>query len=239
MGLLWNGELANAGEFDTAGTLQGEVWGDISRTNNTVSITNIFVKQKANAGSVFDDWEWYGDCQVPSGSLVLNTAQTKGRTGSSNLGGIWYQSGSTSTSFGVSAGTSSINIQSRWKSLHWGTSSAYRQFSVGIPTVSAPSTPSVSSTNVTTNSGRVNWSVGSAGSNCTYSSTTVEWGLTTGYGSSQGGLGQNSNLNITGLIPGTTYYYRVTAINGAGLTSSNTGSFQTVPTSFMFMGAPL
>jgi len=95
------------------------------------------------------------------------------------------------------------------------------------PTVLAPTT-----TNLKVNTVTLNGSV-----NANYLSTTVtfEWGTTTGYGNSitalQSPLTGNTsiaiNADLSGLIPETTYHFRISATNELGTTNSNDLEFTT------------
>ncbi len=92
-----------------------------------------------------------------------------------------------------------------------------------------------SATNVTTNSAQLNGTV-----TANYASTDVyfEWGLTTSYGNIipaipanvDGGLATAVLVEISGLEPNTTYYYRCVGANGAGITYGNVQSFNTLCT---------
>ena len=95
------------------------------------------------------------------------------------------------------------------------------------PTVLAPTT-----TNLKVNTVTLNGSV-----NANYLSTTVtfEWGTTTGYGNSitalQSPLTGNTsiaiNADLSGLIPETTYHFRISATNELGTTNSDDLEFTT------------
>jgi uncharacterized protein (TIGR02145 family) len=98
-----------------------------------------------------------------------------------------------------------------------------------------PSSYSFDATNITTNSATINGAV-----NPNYLSTVVifEYGLTTNYGNIitpiQNTNTGNSNINITaditGLIPGTIYHYRIRAENNLGISYGNNIVFETTLT---------
>jgi len=98
---------------------------------------------------------------------------------------------------------------------------------IAIPATTTDAATSVTSTTVTLN-GTVNPNGGS---------TTVvfEYGLTTDYGSEvtatqsplSGTTNQSVNADLTGLLPGTTYHFRVKATNSAGTSSGNDRTFTT------------
>ncbi len=89
----------------------------------------------------------------------------------------------------------------------------------------APTITAVSSSGVTTNAATVTWTTDQA------SSSWVEYGTTTSYGSSTNlnpGLVTSHSQGITGLTPGITYHYRVTSANTNGSTTSGDYTFTTV-----------
>jgi hypothetical protein len=83
-------------------------------------------------------------------------------------------------------------------------------------------------TSVLANSVTLNGSVSPNGSTTT---TYFEYGTTMAYGSQTTAVEVNASqamsFNQTGLIPNTTYHYRIVAVNGAGTTSGNDVSFTT------------
>lgn len=99
---------------------------------------------------------------------------------------------------------------------------AWAGVSVSFPTPTAPSV-SASYGGVGYRSAVLYGSVSSWGNYVSSGSTSLVYGTTTNYGNST-----SSGATITGLKPNTTYYYKFTATNSAGLTSSATGSFTTL-----------
>lgn len=202
--------------------------GSISRTNNTVTVNGLQAEHWTPTSGAFDAPQWLADVEWPRGGLKIGSNQTKPGTGSGNITNNHYFSGSTSFSYGVGTGDSSSEINTRintdggwkaWVSDQWGS------VFIGIPTVSGPSISGGSVSGVTPTSVNIAWSAGT-GSNCTYDHTLLEWGLTGAYGSSMT-AGQNDNRTLTALIPGATYQFRLTAVNGVGFTAQSTGSFTT------------
>lgn len=202
----------------------------ITRSNNTVTINNLQAEHWTPTSGAFDAAQWLADVEWPRGALRIGSAQTKPGTGSANITNNHYFSGGASFSYGVGTGDSSTEINTRintdgswkgWVSDQWGS------VFIGIPTVSGPSISGGSVSGVTPTQANVAWTAGT-GSNCTYSETILEWGPTTGYGSSTT-AGQNDNRTLTGLTPGIPYFFRLTAVNGVGLTAQSTGSFTTTP----------
>jgi uncharacterized protein (TIGR02145 family) len=96
----------------------------------------------------------------------------------------------------------------------------------------APECLSQAATNVTSSGATLNGIV-----NANYLSTTVsfEYGISTSYGQSitsaqspvTGNSITNVNADLSGLTPGTTYHYRVVAVNSIGTTNGNDLSFTT------------
>lgn len=200
----------------------------ITRQNNLVTVNGLGLEHWTPTSGAFDSPAWFGDAEWPRGGLKISGAQSKPVTGGSGITNVHYFTGSTSFSYSVGTFDSQTEINTRintdgswknWVSDQWGS------VFVGIPTVSAPSVSAGSISNIKPNSVNIAWTAGT-GNNCTYDHTTVEWGLTTGYGNSTT-AGQNDNRTLTGLQPGKTYFYRLTAVNGVSLTAQSTGSFKT------------
>jgi hypothetical protein len=105
---------------------------------------------------------------------------------------------------------------------------------VGVPPVPVAAASTSGATNVTDTSATLNGTVNPNGS-----STTVyfQYGTTTAYGSQTpnqtftGSTSQNVSANVSGLSSGTTYHYRIVAMNGGGTIVGNDVTFSTaVPT---------
>lgn len=96
-----------------------------------------------------------------------------------------------------------------------------------------PLSTSQAATNIQIYSATINGSV-----NPNYLSSTVEfeWGTTTSYGNSfapsqspvTGNTSVNVSADLTGLIPGTTYHFRINATNELGTTKSDDMTFRTL-----------
>jgi uncharacterized protein (TIGR02145 family) len=77
---------------------------------------------------------------------------------------------------------------------------------------------------------------GSVNPNYLTSTVTFEWGTTTNYGNSitpaqspvNGSTATDISTNLTGLIPGTTYHFRIKATNALGTSTSNDLTFTTL-----------
>ncbi len=220
MGVLWSGVVSPTGVV-----VKRNIHGDVSRSNNTIIVNNIFCEDWTDTGSAHDANAWLADLELPRFSTIFNGAQSKPGTGSSIITGNHYNTGSTGTSFGVGTGGGSSEMATRFRETGdteaWVTGIFFSWPGAGAPFAPAPSVSGIKPLQA-----NIAWTVGYAGDWCTYDHTLLEWGTTTGYGSSTTG-GQNDNRTITGLKPGTTYFYRLTSINGAGLTAQTTGSFKT------------
>ena len=109
-----------------------------------------------------------------------------------------------------------------WNAWTPGAEKAWAGVSVSFPTPTAPSV-SASHGSIDYRSAVIYGSVSSWGNYVSSGSTSLVYGTSTNYGNST-----SSGATITGLKPNTTYYYKFTATNSAGLTSSATGSFTTL-----------
>lgn len=218
---------------DNTGSIK--VWANINvsnitRSNNAVTINGLQAENWTPTASAFDAAPWYMDVEWPRGTLRLGSVQTKPSTGSGNITNDHYFSSGTTFSYVVNSGDTSTEINGRintdgswkaWLSDQWGS------IFVGIPGISGPSTPTGSAINIKPTTAQISASVASAGTNCTFSGLLLEYGLTTGYGTSQSTGSSSNTFTLSGLKAGATYYWRLTATNGAGLTSQSTGSFKT------------
>jgi hypothetical protein len=113
------------------------------------------------------------------------------------------------------AGNVSMPCVSRW-SLDMGAAGAADSSPPVISNVSS-GTPSSTGTTIT-------WMTDEA------SSSQVEYGATTAYGSAtalNSSMVTSHSVTLSGLTPGTTYYFRVRSVDSAGNPATATGSFQT------------
>lgn len=101
---------------------------------------------------------------------------------------------------------------------------------------SAPSITSVNANVTSSSAATINATINANGDPA---SVSVEYGLTTSYGSSAtaspavvtGNIATPVSASLTGLAPSTLYHYRVVATNSIGTTQSNDGVFTTQPSS--------
>ena len=104
-----------------------------------------------------------------------------------------------------------------------------------------PSATTSAASGITTTGATLN---GAVNANGTPSSVSFDWGTTTGYGNSiaatpasvSGNTATAVNAALTGLVPHTTYHYRVKASWIDGTSVGNDGSFTTANTSPTFAG---
>lgn len=97
----------------------------------------------------------------------------------------------------------------------------------GTPDTTPPVISSVQAGNIGSNSATITWITDES------SSSLVDYGLTTGYGSSQSTSGATTSHSVllTGLSANTTYFYQVSSTDGSGNNSSSGGySFTTTQT---------
>lgn len=133
-----------------------------------------------------------------------------------------YYTGSYTTTVTVGATTSSTSVSIGANNTDYGVGSAAKWFDVyidGLPTASPPSGVWASHSNVARTSASLSGGYSSIGDYASYSSSSYQWGTSTNYG--------NNGSSLSGLSPNTTYYYKYTVTNNAGLSGSATGSFKT------------
>ena len=139
-----------------------------------------------------------------------------------NTIGTKYYTNYYTTTKTVDATTSSTNITIGVANTTWAANSVIGNYDVyidGLPTASSPSGVWASHSNVARTSASLSGGYSSIGDYASYSSSSYQWGTSTNYG--------NSGSSLSGLSPNTTYYYKDTVTNNAGLSSSATGSFKT------------
>ena len=110
-----------------------------------------------------------------------------------------------------------VRCQDTTAQLNTMTTSAHVSFTTLTPDTAAPVITNIQASGITTTGAIITWTTDeSAGG-------TVEYGLTSSYGSSQaqtGGAGTSHTATLSGLTPGSTYHFRVISTDG----SSNTGT---------------
>lgn len=166
---------------------------------------------------------------LSSGELIHSTPQTNsGATGTATWNFDWVAPATaTSVTFSAAGNATNGNFGTSGDAHNTGTATFQM-----ASTATAPTITNVTSTSITDVSATINAMVNANGASST---ATVEYGLTTAYGSSAGMLPAAitgttaiaASSNLTGLTANTTYHYRVTAINSAGTTNSPDGTFNT------------
>lgn len=228
--LRWSGQIANSSEYNGGGpTVNGRLYCSVSRTNNTITVTGIKVGHSLSGG--YDDWEWQTDAYA-KGSRRLYNKQTKGRTGTTQIGGNWYYGGNGSHSFGVGTGSGSFTLSGNWKSNHYGDLSAQQGVGVSYPAAGSPSGTTGAPQNITRTSIKIRNNVTSWGAYCTAGSVR-SYRATNSSFSGQVYISTTDNALVThsGLTPNRKYWFRGWQSNGAGLTSyqSSTRTAVTLP----------
>jgi len=190
-------------------------------------------------------------------NIMANSATLNGYINSNGVSSnVWFEWGTTSSSFGnstsqISYGTQSTNFSSTLSGLSPSTTYYYRavaqntqgsivygnqvsfttlESSYPYPSSNLP-VVSTNSANVYTDYAVLNGYVDPRGTSDT--TRWFEWGQTTNLGNStsyasQGTSASNSSATLTGLMANTTYYFRIVARNSQGTVYGNTLSFTTV-----------
>jgi phosphodiesterase/alkaline phosphatase D-like protein len=185
-------------------------------------------------------------------NITTNSATLNGTVNPNGLATTVYFQWGTSPSYGnstpsqsIGSGTSTVNVSANLSGLlpnttyyyrivasnsagtTYGSGMSFRTNAVGA----APTATTGSATNITTNSATLNGTVNPNGL-----ATTVyfQWGTSPSYGNStpsqsigSGTSTVNVSANLSGLLPNTTYYYRIVASNSAGTTYGSGMSFRT------------
>lgn len=192
---------------------------NVSRLNNTVTFTgNVaylqYVRLSGGITSFTYGTGWDAGVDVPGGTSRVGPISESG-TRNVNAGYGPYGGGD----FSVGVGAFDTSYPGRMYGRYRNDGYTYGNFSVGIPTLGAPSVDSQSVTNIKIKTASVNYS-GSAGANATFSQMYLDYGLTAGYGTTVSSGSSSGTFNLTGLKPGTVYHYRLTAVNGGGKSTS-------------------
>jgi hypothetical protein len=197
--------------------------GGIPPTVETSPITNVTAFSATCGGTVTDEGSSpitaYGVCWAAKLNPTVGDLKTEDGAGVgpfiSNIAGLYagvsyfvraYATNSAGTSYGIT-----------------------RSF---IPSGNSPTATAYAATNVKDTSATLN---GYAESNSFITTVTFQYGTTITFGTTvpadRGPLAEDEGAEVTadlrGLIPSTTYYYRVVATNSLGTTFSNTISFKT------------
>jgi uncharacterized protein (TIGR02145 family) len=192
---------------------------------------------------------------LPSTNINVNIATLNGSVNANYLSTVVTFEYGTSTSYGSAitatqsplTGSTNSNVSADITGLTAGTTYHYRIKAVNslgtaysdditfITLGNVPSVVTLASTTVTTTTATLN---GVVNANYLGSTVTFEYGLTTGYGTTAtatqspviGNANTNVSASISGLSIGTTYHYRVKAVNSLGTVYGIDLTFSTVPT---------
>lgn len=180
------------------------------------------------------NYAWYVDMQV--GNNVSNGRLVKARHYGSrlNIQGIDYYQSSYNGNFegwvGVGGKDTTITLRATFHDSagNWGNN---EYWTVGIPTASAPSRVSLSTSNIATDSATLRGDITHRGNYTTITRWRLEWGKTNRF-TNQLNYDNHDDMNhswtISGLESDTTYLYRITVWNSAGYASYTDGTFKTL-----------
>lgn len=217
--LRWSGQIASAAEADAPYGMNGQIYVSVSRSNNTVTFSSFYVRHQAASSGAYWDWEWQTDGYI-NGSHRLNNTQSKGRTGGSNIGNVWYQTGSGSHAFSVGTGSGSVTVSANWKSNYYGDVSGQQGVAVSYPAAGAPAGTTGAPSGITTTSIQIRNDVTSWGAYCTAGSVRSYRADNSGFsGQTYIGTTDNALVTHTGLTPNDEYWFRGWQNNGAGLSA--------------------
>jgi len=156
------------------------------------------------------------------------TAASAVKFGSTNATGYTVNSATqiTATSPAGSLGTVDVTVTTTGGTSATGSSDQFTYFTV--PTATSNAASSITSTGVTLN--------GSINANNTSTAVTFDYGTTTSYGTNvvatqspvTGNTATAVSKALTGLIPNTTYHFRVNGVNTAGTTNGTDLTFTTL-----------
>jgi hypothetical protein len=211
MASIWSGISDNTGVV--------KIWSDInvdsvSRTNNTITFNNMYVRNWTPTAGAVDSPPFYDDIYNSALTIAFIPGwSSKGTTGGSVITNINYYTAGTSPSTTVGAYDTAyyfahrINTDGVWRA--W-----LSPIGIGIPATTDPSLSSTSVSAIKPTQAAVTWSA-YQGDYCTWTSMSIEYGLTTGYGLGNG-IAASGTQTLTGLKPGKIYHYRFYMVNGAG-----------------------
>lgn len=202
---------------------------NVSRSDNTVTFTglaqtNQYQRLTGGITSFTYGTGWEAYAQIPAG-VANRTGQFS--SGTRNVNTNYGPTGGSDFSIGVGATDTTTSCQMIGRYLNDGMSGS-GSFAIGIPALGYPGLSSQSVTAIKPTTATVNSSFSAGANSSGISSIQLQYGLTTGYGSTASG----GTVNLTGLSPGKTYHYRFVATNNGGLsttTSDYTFKTQDVP----------
>lgn len=218
-----------SGWMDTGGNLaiSGSVvklweywdWSN-SRVDNTVYISVTLTVQYARVSGGISSFTygtgWDFGVDAPAGSIVWSGFYSGTRNVNQN-----YVVGGVLSGYAVSVGANDTTypMQARGKFRNDGWTGA-GTYNMPIDALGAPSITSTSVTNIQQKTATINSSFSAGANSSGIASVQVQYGLTTGYGSTASG----TTANLTNLKPGQTYHYRFVTTNNGGK-SVTTGDY--------------
>ncbi len=190
-------------------------------------------------------------------SITTNGAQANGTVNPNGFAttyhfeyGLTQTYGTSSSTVSAGSGKTAVGVNAQITGLSSGTTYHFRLVAVNsggttngndtsfATAVTPPSATTLSSSNITTTAAQVSGSVNPNGFSTNYH---FDYGPTVGYGSSttatsagSGTTGSAVNAHLTGLTPGTTYHYRLVAVNSGGTAYGGDSTFAT--TNFCAVG---
>lgn len=203
--------------------IHGQIVYTVSRSDNTLTWTNTYsqIKYVRESGS----WSSFTYGSGWTQKLYLASSSTNRDTETdSGTRAVNATDKGTTVSFTSSVTASQTTVTGKVGAYFAGDSQTNTStFTIGIPSLGSPTIDTNSVTGITTTGATINWT-SSNGTNGTFSSMKLDYGLTTSYGTTVTGLSADSSTVLTGLQPGTTYHAKLTITNGGGKTG-NSGDF--------------
>ncbi len=193
----------------------------------TTSVSNITAITASGGGNITDE----GSSAVISRGVCWSTSTPPTIADSKTTDGTGAGS--------FSSNLTALNAVTNYYLRAYATNSVGTAYGVAISftTLGQPPAPTNSpATNITPTGATLN---GSVNANYLSAVVTFEYGITTNYGSSvtatqspvTGSTNTNISIFIIGLAEGTTYHYRIKAVNSLGTTYGSDLAFTTVPSS--------
>lgn len=202
-------------------------WDNITRVDNTISITNLRTRMRVNSGSPGSWFSGYNvdvHTDVPSGTRRRNASLGSGRfdRGQDYLG--------SAGNYSLTVGAAAVVVTSRsGVTVDGGTGWTNAQ-NITIPALGLPSLSSQSVSNIGVRSATIAAVVAAGTNSSGIQNVQLQYGLTTSYGTNVNDTSSPYSWNLANLLPGTTYHYRfVITNNGGRVTTTGDFTFTTLP----------
>lgn len=206
-------------------------YGTITRSNNTITMNNVraafrYVRTSGTFTTLQTSGTKGARSEAPSGTL-RNADTVINSNALFNVGQDYWGNYSTPV-FTVGATDTTTTVRQAY--IHAGNNYFGGNQVIPIPPLGTPSLSSQTVTNITPTTATVT-ATATAGTNSTgVSSIQIQYGTTTSYGTNITDSASPFTWNLTGLIPGTVYFYRFVITNAGGRTTTTSGfSFTTLP----------